>query len=508
MIKKIAYLGVIGILFSVVVSCEKDFTDVGSAIIKNDKFITKKVVFDVEIKQQNITSVDAGNTKITRLGEYLLGIYKKENAKTLHAGIVSQLSVPSNLKLNVKKGQTLQPSHLDAVILKIPVKATKFGSKLKIDSLLGNPEKNFTLNVYRNLTFLNKLNPKNPSKNNVYLSNSSYKKDPVKLNKKSVINFNNLVNDTIFIFNRKLNNGSTFKDTLKIVNNKKTNPFIVIELDKNKLKEVIFDKYKDIELSTQDNFNNYFRGIIIEVLGNDGSMIPVNLNTSTLRPSIDFIHTSTVTEGSVVKDTLKTINSFYLNGISNSIYTMSGNASLANNVVLQGTAGTVATVKILDQDSDGNGISDLEELRKKNIIVNDAILSFDINTSADTLKTPKRLFLHKNEKNKLGKIIPTQLSDLFNEGEQIFNGKLQLENKKPNNYTFKIRRHVSEVVKGSISNSELTLKVFNTTDLPQKTIDTSVKNYNWNPRSVSLLNNSTKGGKRGIKLTISYTEEK
>lgn len=510
MIKKIVYLGVISILFASTTSCEKDFTDVGSAIINNDKFTTKTLILDVDITQKNINYVTAGNTEIPALGEYLLGVYKKENTKKLEAGIVSQLIVPTNLEIKktLKAGQTLQSPILDAVILKIPVQATLKNKKFKIDSLLGNPNKDFTLNVYRNLTYLNTLDPQNTSKKNIYLSNKKYEKGSEKLNKKSVINFSNLANDTLFIFNRTLSNGTTFKDTLKILNNKKATPFIAIELDKNKLKKIIFDKYKSAELASKEVFNNYFKGIIIETLGEDGAMIPLNLAKANLKPSIDFIHTSSITEGSTVKDTLKTVNSFYFGGISNSIYKMSNSTnSLPNNIVIQGTAGSVASIKILEKDSNNNGTSDLVELRNKNVLINDASLVFDINTTVtDSTKTPKKLFLYKNEINKSGIIVPTQLKDALTNS---LKGQISLNNKKPDNYTFKIINHISEIVRGKSSNPELILRLYNTTDKPTSVLDRLVNNYNWNPRSVNLLSNSTENGtKRGAKLTISYTEKK
>lgn len=531
MIKKITYLGVMGLLFLTTISCEKDFTDVGSTIIKNDKFNTKTVEFDVELTQNNVTAVNAGNTEIANLGEYLLGVYKKENAKTLQAGIVSQLIIPSlstkekiKKEANLKDGEFISEPILDKVILKIPVQATLKNSKFKIDSLLGNPNKSFSVNVYRNLTFLNTLNPQKPSEKLTYLSNKKYDKESTKLNKQTAINFSNLAKDTLFIFNRTLSNKVTFKDTLKVVNNTKANPFIVIELDKEVFKKAIFDKYlnKDnkiaLELSSQDAFNNYFRGIIIEAIGDDGAMIPLTTAVGTLKPSVDFIHTSTIKDknGVPLKDSksnyrvVEKTDSFYFGGITNSIYNMSGDALLANNIVLQGTAGTVATVKILEKDSDNNGISDLEELRKKQILINNASLVFDINTTvADSLKTPKRLFLFKNEKDKLGNILPTKISGLYYTQSDVTNGKLNLEEEKPDNYAFNIRYHISEIIAGKSSNSELSLRIFNTTDvIANNSGDSSVKNYNWNPRSVSLLNNSTKGGKRGAKLTIFYTEKK
>lgn len=538
MIKKIAYLGVVVLLVSSIVSCEKDFTDIGSNIINNSAFDTKEIIFDVEIEQKNVDFVRSGNTEITHLGEYLLGVYKKENTKMLEASIVSQLSIPKNLKNKetLESGEVLSAPHLDEVILKIPVKATLTGKEVinigseeitvpnyKIDSLLGNATTNFDINVYRNDTFLNLLDPSDVSKKNVYYSNKTYTPEGGKLNLNSTINFSNLAKDTMFVFDRTLSNGDVYKDTLKVENGAKikANPFIVVKLDKNKLKIDLFDKYEDADLASQDAFNKYFKGIIIETIAgvDGGAMIPLNLATgnNNLRPSIDFIHTSTILDkdGNPVKDDkskikkVETVNSFYLGGIRNSMYKMTDNtSSLPNNINLQGTAGFNASIKILDIDSDNNGVSDLEELRNKNILLNDALLVFDVNTSvADTTKTPNQLFLYKKEKNASGKIISNHISDLIIDGPDM-HGKLQLKDQKPDSYAFRIRKHLSDIISGSSPNSELILRVFNANDFPTETSAT-IKNYNWNPRSVSLLSNTTqKGTVRGVKLKIFYTEEK
>lgn len=542
MIKKIAYVGAVTLLTSLLTSCEKDFTEVGSTIIDNSVFTTKELVFDVEVTQENIEAVNAGNVGITNLGEYLLGVYKKDNAKSIEAGIVSQLLLPLEMEVSkegLEEGEKLSESHLDEIILKIPLKATLKGKvdaeiindkgetetvkvpDFEIDSFLGDAEEDFSINVYRNGTYLSLLDLRDnpPSKNRKYMSNEDYIKEGGNLNLNPTINFKNIKNDTTFVFDRKLSNGETFKSTLKVANGTVTsNPFIAIKLDKNKLKEDLFDKYGDAKLSSQDDFNEYFKGIIIEAVSGaeGGAMVPLNLAiaNNSLRPSLDIMHTTTIldSEGNPVKDDegkikrIESINSFYFGGVRNSAYKMSSEVKVPNSVVIQGTAGTKATIKILNGDSDNNGKSDLEELREKKIIINDASLVFDVN-SLSSSDLPQRLFLYKNE-DENGDKVPTHLSDMLYDGPNVFGGVLNEIKDELDNYTFKLTRHITEIVTGKTVNSDLTLKVFNAFDTPTQQ-STTIRDYNWNPRSVILLNNSTeKGTKKGVKLKIIYTEEK
>lgn len=529
MIKKASFTGILILTTLFLISCEKDFTEVGSNIIKNSKFTTKELIFNVELTQKNIDFVQAGNTEKT-LSKYWLGIYNKPNAKTLKAGVVSQIILPTSLedKTSLEDGESLSEPNLDEVILKIPLKSTLVEKesrtitndkgeqvtvkvpKFTIDEILGNTGTNFSINVYRNGTYLNEFNPKDPSKKKSYYSNNTYTKVGSKLNSEAVYSFENIEKDTVFAFNRTLSDGSTYQSELKVPNgtNITANPFLVIKLNKEYLKSEVFDRYDSADLASQDAFKNYFRGIIIEVEGEDGSMVPLSLSSSTLKASIDFLYTRTIIKnGNPAKDKegkIKKVegnHSFYFGGVIASTYTMGLQKYLNNNIILQGTAGSLASIKILDQDTNQNGIPDISEL--KDVIINDAKLIFDINTAVDTTNIAKELFLFKKEL-KDGIYQKLQISRQ-NSILNFSRGTLELEDKKPNRYSFRVREHIKKIISGDSNNPELILRVFNENDYNDVDIITE---YNWNPKSTVLLSNSTENGtKRGVKLKISYTEK-
>ena len=66
-------------------------------------------------------------------------------------------------------------------------------------------------------------------------------------------------------------------------------PFAAIPLNEDKFKRLFLDKYGSSDFDSQDAFNNYFRGLILEASGNEGSLISFNFNNSVaaLRPSIE-----------------------------------------------------------------------------------------------------------------------------------------------------------------------------------------------------------------------------
>ena len=206
------------------------------------------------------------------------------------------------------------------------------------------------------------------------------------------------------------------------------------------------------------------------------------------------------------------------------------------NFVIQGTAGSSATVKILgvnlaalkvdtpldaileyeDKDANKDGFLDLEELasikdnsiNEPGLLVNNASLTFNVdqtkNSEVDIL--PQNLLIYKNIENS-GKITPTHIEDSYTE-PSYYGGLInEDEEKKPVSYNFIITDYISSALNGSIDNfSTLELKVFNSiTDSPVSpggVFDGKVKTYNWNPRSVVLLN----GDKAQLK--ISYSKKK
>ena len=69
-----AYVAALVLVFTAVISCEKDFTDIGSSIISNTKFETSSLLVDVEIENSPVTEVASDNIS-SEPGTYLLGVH-------------------------------------------------------------------------------------------------------------------------------------------------------------------------------------------------------------------------------------------------------------------------------------------------------------------------------------------------------------------------------------------------------------------------------------------------
>lgn len=520
--KKGIYFGIVIFSLIGVISCEKDFQDVNSSVINNTKYTTKDTVLEVVITNKAIQSVRADGLEIGgTLGQYLLGVYADSRYEKLEASIVSQLQITTDDESLVNKtygADTTVVTTIDTVFLKLPYQATlkdanSSTADFELDSILGDKTKAFTLNIYESGTYLTRLNPQNPSKAYSYQSDYNYQKLPGELNATPNYQFIPKATDTAFILSRRLSNGDLYqKDTITLT---EKSPFARIPLSKTKIKQLFIDKFGSTEFASQEAFNNYFKGIYLEASGNEGTILSLGFTNTDqkLVPSIELYYTNTVFKGGTqIIDTVQRSQSFPLAGFTNSVYKMEQKVYPADkNIIIQGTAGNMAEIKLFGADNNNNGVSDqIEYMRSKNYLVNDATLTLYANQDIvqhDTITIPYSLFIYKEN----GVKKPSQIKDVYSEGLFAFGGNLELdEDKKPNKYVFKITNYVSGLLNGTINyNPILNLKVSNPTDFPENITDTIVKVYSWNPKAITLLNHDKNAnGDRRAQLKISYTLKK
>ena len=504
-------------MFTAVISCEEDFTDIGSSIIGNTKFSTSSIVVDVEMENSPITKVKSDNLS-AEPGQYLLGVHASDDYQNIEASIVSQLLISTGFQVidavNVYDSDTTVVTTIDTVFFRLPYQATlnDDSTGYDLDSIVGDQSKAFNLNVYETSTYLSGLNPTDPSKINSYNSNDVFEKTGNELNVSSNFPFIPKATDTAIVIKRWLSdNILSSKDTITYTTSTTSTiplPFAVIPLKEDKIKELFLDKYESSEFDSQSAFNNYFRGVILEATGDEGSLVSLNFN-STIRPSIEVYYTNTVVTGGVIIDTIYKNDSFLLSGIRASTYKMEDKVYPVNeNVILQGAAGNEATIELFGADNNGDGLADkIEELRAENLLINDASLTVYINQSADTTATPYQLFLYKSDENT--NPVYSQIKDVYTEGSSAFGGLLERDSEgKQEKYTFKITDYISDILSGETDYSPtLRLKVINATDL-QSVSDTVFSNFSWNPKAVTLFNHSAMDDDKKMELKISYSEEK
>lgn len=515
-IRRSVYIGVFVCLSLAITSCEEDFTDIGSNVISNIRFSTnsESIYVTAENSATQLEKIQSDNIS-RQLGQYLLGIYNRPDYEKLEASIVSQIAISPGLKVvDATYGtDTTVVTKIDTVFLKLPYQVTlnTEGTAYDLDSIIGNQNDSFNFNLYRSNTFINLYNPTDPTKINSLFSNDVFDSVPFnKLNDKYNFPFKPDATDTSLVITRRLSNDAVAtKDTLKLFISAASTipiPFARVALNKDRFKELFLDKYESSEFASQDAFNDYFRGVILEATGTEGSLISFNFNNNntSLNPSIEVYYTNTVLKsGTTILDTISKNNSFPLSGFRVNTYKMEEKTYPVNDEIkIQGTAGSEADITLFDQNK-------IDELRAKNWLINDASLTFYINKDVDTNYVPNRLYLYK--KNNFANTNFSQIKDATSEAsfggiagnlERSSDGKVE-------KYTFKITDYISDILSGETNYSPtLKLKVFNPSDLPVTTSDTIFRNYSWNAKAVTLFNNRAANTSEKAVLKISYSEKK
>ncbi|RCS28348.1 DUF4270 family protein [Polaribacter sp. WD7] len=514
----------------VVISCEENFADIGSGVINNTRFSSNDTILEVLVSNAPIESIRADGLSLNFSpfsgfqGQYLLGVHNNDAYESVEASIVSQVSVDPNTTISSFSNPDNLPfsTQIDTSFIRIPYQATLLSNdgvpNYSLDSVIGNEP--FTLNVYEINTFLNRLNPNDPSKTNVFASDFDYDyvtTEGTELNEKDTpdAGFIPTTKDTLLFIRRKASDGSIFDtDTVSFTANATSLvplPMAIIPLKDNFAKEVFLDNFGSSNFASQTAFNDFFNGVILEAKQKEGttqgSLISfnlANLSNVTTNAFIEVYYTNTFYTDNTrteIDTIVKENRSFQLTGIVNNKFVMPSRIYPDNNEVrIQGLAGSEATVKIL------NG-TELSDLRAQNWLINDASLIFYINQSADTTLAPNRLHLYKNGVDANSRTILSQVRDKVSDPVS-FGGFVERENNRKDRYVFRITDHLSNLLSGETSyNPELRLKVFNPTDDPIR--DTIFRNFNWNTGAVTLLNqDANANGVRRARLKISYSQKK
>ena len=342
-LKKSKYIVATILVFAGVISCEKDFTDIGSSIINNTAFTTNSLLVDVELENSPITKIPSGNVSLEP-GNYLLGVHASTEYEKIEASIISQLSISSSLQVvddeNKDVSNTTVVTTIDTAFIRLPYQVTlnNDASAYTLDSIIGDSSKAFNLNVFQTSTYLSVLDPSNPAKLNSFSSDDVFEKETPITELNDPLNFKFIpkATDTSILVKRWLSDFTVSRiDTVSYTNSTSSTvpiPFAVIPLKEDVIKELFLDKYNSPEFDSQDAFNNYFRGLILEATGDEGSLISFNFN-GVVKPSLEIYYTNTVLTAGVIIDTIQKNDSFLLSGIRTSTYKMEDKIYPENNEV-------------------------------------------------------------------------------------------------------------------------------------------------------------------------------
>lgn len=522
-----------------IVSCEKDFKNIGENLLDNNLFSTGS--YSALIKAHNIR-IEANKTN--GMDYYLLGYTTNAQFGPIRSSIVTQLMLPES---NPDFGNN---AVIDSVVITIPYLSTLDGTQdatdpndptkiikvpnYELDSVwTSGTNKDFELKVFELGTYLNALDPDDPYVANEINSNDVFIKSGNAL-------FSGMIspnrNDTMSVIKRyqyenaSLTNRVLYKqDTIKLANSK---PALKIPLDKQKIKQVFQDNANTSHFISNDNFNHYFRGLYLEALNSGNGTAAMYLKLSEAYMTIYFSETKVTDEtadqdlnGNGIKGELNivfpTSRTFVYNmaGMRGNLFERNYNGTMVESYLLnpnitngddkifvQGAAGTNGIVHLFGDDNNVNGIPDeVETLRTKNWLINDAKLYLYVDPSNTTEQYPNKLYLYKIENG-----VNYQTYEAMKQGTSMMGGDLVLDDEDlPDYYLFHLTDYVSEILKPDteVTITDFGIKVYDAADLPLSASDTIMRKYNNNFKGVILTGKNASLAPRSLKLDIFYTEK-
>lgn len=501
-VNALKYLGLLSAVFFTIISCEKEIESIGVNLVNNNKFTTDKLTSDVITSNKNIDSVPASG-----IAQYLLGVYSDNEFGTLKASIVSQLTLPltdSDYDYGTNYG-------IDSVLMVIPYQSTKDAEKFSdgkpkfsIDSVFGDPDVEFQLGIYELKTFLNTLDPNDPSKPAIYYSDKEFQKGDVPFYSG---NFKVNPNDTVSYIKRYMPNGvSVYKiDTIKSTT---VSPSIKIPLNENIIKQMFVDNAAGAEFQSLDGFQHYFRGFYIEaeaLTSNKSHLVSLDM----VNAKMIIYYSKDEDEGATVDLNGNKINGelgvrtkhsyeFALGAIKSNVLkrdNMAPHQSGENRLYVQGAAGSIAIINLFNNEN-------LTDLQDNNWLINDANLIFYVDQNAASDIAPEQLFIFNYDDN-------LQLADVMTEGIGAAGGLLERDSDgKPYRYVFKITDYMSRllITDEPLELVRIGLKVYNPSDTPSAINDVIIREYSWTPKGVVLFGHDPSFGDKKAKLEISYSK--
>ena len=523
----------------IISACQEDYAEIGTDIINDQIINIQNQTYPIKAYNKRVLPFQS-NT----LPGHLIGHYFDPNFGSTTANFLGQLTP------GIFEPTFGDNTILDSVVLTIPYFSKLEDETYSIDSLYGNGP--IKLSIYKNDFFLRNFDPASDlDESQLYFSNGS-------MGNSESLNFNQLEGQLLYTNEEFIPSNQeiilvTRDDDGEILTSETLSPSLRIKLENNLPESfwetLIFEKEGSEELSSANNFYNYFRGLYFkaeQVNAESGSIFQMNFNSNDAHLKLYYTYETTsvttneTTERQGVYDmrfggnrTALFENSF------NDVVQQSINNSNVNDgdsqLFLKGTEGSMAIIELFSEDENGNNFEDFitefreiineGEANEERIIkrlVNEAYLEFYIDDNALFPETdfPNRIYIYDLENDvPLIDYLQDPTVDPSSSDSKFYHlAPLSFETDENGNesgkYKIRLTEHINNLIVNDLTNLTLGLCIASNVSLTntQKllTYDETVKGIPatsiLSPKGIVLHGNNTDNSLKKPKFKIYYSQ--
>ncbi|MDA9575575.1 DUF4270 domain-containing protein [Flavobacteriaceae bacterium] len=525
----------LSLILSLFFACEKEFSELGSGIVGAPNIEIKTQSYPVKSYNKRITPFQSNG-----LPKNLLGYHKDPVFGPTTVHFLAQLT-PRNYNVNFGDNPVL-----DSVVLTIPYAVKKSDDEYTIDSLYG--EHPVKLSLFKNNFLLRDFDPNSDlDENQRYFSDGS-------LSSSEQLNAADMEGQLLYTTSEFFPSNEEIiltevNDEGEAETSATLTPSLRLKLDElsslpeNFWEDLILEKEDSDELSSANNFYNYFRGLYFKVEAVDpdnGHLIQLDFASANAHVKLFYNYENTGSDGGTT--TKYSTYDMAFSGNRVSIYENDFDASILQSIAnaneqdgderlyLKGGEGSMAVVELFSEDESGNDFDDFitdfrensgDEILIKRL-VNEAYLEFYIDEAATVSDAdhPNRIFVYDLNNNTplvdyyLDNTVNTTTSDSKYTHLVPVSTETDDQGTEHKKYKVRLTGHLNNIVTKDSTNVKIGLLVSsNVGAADMRTLQQYDENVEFiptgtilSPKSVILHGSNSSDELKKVKLKVYYTE--
>ncbi len=452
----------IALAFVALVSCDDDFTETGAGLINSIELPPLLEVDNIVSYTESFGAIQANNVSNFYIGDFNDPVFGARN-----------YSILSQVELSRTNPNLNDLVELDSAVLRLPLFSRLIAeNEFELDSVVGNSDTEFVVKVFKSNQFLRDIDP---GPDGEFNQSQIYFNDELE-------NFLPNIESTPIATSESFSLAQLREQQFLVeqVNDTLTeetpiDPQIRIKIPDEFIQEQIIDKSGGPELVSNSAFKNYFRGLFFQLESDDENIL-LGLNMNSEDASLRIFYKSEVelppnpeTGGGPQSEIISENLDLLFQGISLGLTSQDTQIILdeqdrtngEEKTYLRGGAGFATVVELFTgEDSNGDGVADeLEDLRDRDVMVNEANLIFYIDQESITssVNRPRRIMVYDFENNEVFEDYNTDPTFTESPSVSLISHLGPLSQDADDNYFYRIRitDYINELINGDRENVKI-----------------------------------------------------